>query len=79
MRPAHHALIVIDVQNDFCPGGALQVAGGDEIISRINGLMDDYGAVVLTQDWHHREPSVNPFAQLYNLLIVNQLHKPVMG
>lgn len=57
MRHAADALIVIDVQNDFCPGGALQVAGGDEIISRINGLMDDYGAVVLTQDWHPRDHS----------------------
>ncbi|MFN3993191.1 MAG: bifunctional nicotinamidase/pyrazinamidase [Tabrizicola flagellatus] len=52
MRPATDALIVIDVQNDFCPGGALAVAGGDEIISRINGLMDDFPTVVLTQDWH---------------------------
>lgn len=52
MRPASDALIVIDVQNDFCPGGALAVAGGDEIISRINGLMDDFATVVLTQDWH---------------------------
>jgi nicotinamidase/pyrazinamidase len=52
MRPADEALIVIDVQNDFCPGGALAVAGGDEIISRINGLMGDFSTVVLTQDWH---------------------------
>jgi len=52
MRPATDALIVIDVQNDFCPGGALAVAGGDEIISRINGLMEDFQTVVLTQDWH---------------------------
>jgi nicotinamidase/pyrazinamidase len=52
MRPAHDALIVIDVQNDFCPGGALAVTGGDEIISRINGLMGDFATVVLTQDWH---------------------------
>lgn len=52
MRPATDALIVIDVQNDFCPGGALAVAGGDEIIFRINGLMDDFVTVVLTQDWH---------------------------
>ncbi len=52
MRPATDALIVIDVQNDFCPGGALAVAGGDEIISRINGLMDNFATVVLTQDWH---------------------------
>lgn len=52
MRPAGEALIVIDVQNDFCPGGALAVAGGDEIIPRINGLMGGFGTVVLTQDWH---------------------------
>lgn len=52
MRPSTDALIVIDVQNDFCPGGALAVAGGDEIISRINGLMGDFATVVLTQDWH---------------------------
>ena len=52
MRPARDALIVIDVQNDFCPGGALDVAGGDEIISRINGLMGEFATVVLTQDWH---------------------------
>lgn len=52
MRPATEALIVIDVQNDFCPGGALAVAGGNEIISRINALMDDFATIVLTQDWH---------------------------
>lgn len=46
------ALIVIDVQNDFCPGGALAVAGGDEIVDPINALMADYDAVILTQDWH---------------------------
>lgn len=47
-----HALIVIDVQNDFCPGGALAVAGGDEIVPGINALMQDAAAVILTQDWH---------------------------
>ncbi len=46
------ALIVIDVQNDFCPGGALAVEGGDQIVSGINALMADFPAVVLTQDWH---------------------------
>lgn len=46
------ALIVIDVQNDFCPGGALAVAGGDEIVAPINALMGDFDAVILTQDWH---------------------------
>ena len=52
MRGADEALIVIDVQNDFCPGGALAVTGGDEIIARINALMAEFSCVVLTQDWH---------------------------
>ena len=52
MRPADEALIVIDVQNDFCPGGALAVAGGDQIIPQINALMDEFQTVVFTQDWH---------------------------
>ena len=52
MNSASHALIVIDVQNDFCPGGALAVAGGDEIVPGINALMTEFRAVVLTQDWH---------------------------
>ncbi|QXT39891.1 bifunctional nicotinamidase/pyrazinamidase [Gymnodinialimonas ceratoperidinii] len=52
MQPASHALLVIDVQNDFCPGGALAVAGGDTIVPGINALMADYPSVILTQDWH---------------------------
>lgn len=46
------ALIVIDVQNDFCPGGALGVAGGDEIVPLVNRLIGQFDHVVLTQDWH---------------------------
>ena len=46
------ALLVIDVQNDFCPAGALEVAGGNEIVSDINHEMKKYDCVVLTQDWH---------------------------
>ena len=46
------ALLVIDVQNDFCPAGALEVAGGNEIIPYINKEMVKYDCVVLTQDWH---------------------------
>ena len=52
MRPADEALVVIDVQNDFCPGGALAVAGGDAIVPGINALMEEFAAIVLTQDWH---------------------------
>ena len=50
--PPTTPLLVIDVQNDFCPGGALAVTEGDAIVPGINALMDDFGAVILTQDWH---------------------------
>ena len=46
------ALVVIDVQNDFCPGGALAVAEGDAVVPVINGLIEKFDDVVLTQDWH---------------------------
>ena len=46
------ALLVIDVQNDFCPAGALQVAGGNEIVPGINQEMTKYDYIILTQDWH---------------------------
>lgn len=46
------ALIVIDVQRDFCPGGALAVAEGDRIVPLISAMMPDFDAVILTQDWH---------------------------
>ena len=46
------ALLVIDVQNDFCPNGALAVKDGDTIIQQINAAMDHFNIVVLTQDWH---------------------------
>ena len=57
MSAADHALLVIDVQNDFCPGGALAVPGGDEIVPEINALMRDFDIVLLTQDWHPRRHS----------------------
>lgn len=51
-----HALIVVDMQNDFCPGGALAVPGGDEIVPKINAAMLEAvlsaSVIVLTQDWH---------------------------
>ena len=46
------ALLVIDLQNDFCPKGALAVAGGDTIVQPINAAMEKFNIVVLTQDWH---------------------------
>lgn len=52
MRDADEALIIIDVQNDFCPGGALAVSGGDEIVNGINALMAEFQTVAVSQDWH---------------------------
>ncbi|MEM1375087.1 MAG: bifunctional nicotinamidase/pyrazinamidase [Pseudomonadota bacterium] len=46
------ALLVIDVQNDFCPGGALAVPDGDSIVPGINALTAEFETVILTQDWH---------------------------
>lgn len=46
------ALIIVDVQNDFVPGGALAVSGGNEIVPLINKLMLQYPVIVATQDWH---------------------------
>ena len=47
-----HALVVIDLQNDFCPGGALAVDGGDDIVPIVNRMIAEHEHVVLTQDWH---------------------------
>ena len=46
------ALLVVDVQNDFCTGGALAVPGGEAVVPGINRLWDGYACKVLTQDWH---------------------------
>jgi nicotinamidase/pyrazinamidase len=56
-------LLVIDVQNDFCPGGALAVPRGDEIIPAVNRLAASYAHVILTQDWH--PPGHASFASSY--------------
>ena len=45
-------LLIIDIQNDFLPGGALAVAGGDEVVPIVNLLMPEYELVIATQDWH---------------------------
>jgi nicotinamidase/pyrazinamidase len=52
IKMRQEALVVIDVQNDFCPGGALAVEGGHDIVPLINQLMTRFENVVLTQDWH---------------------------
>ena len=46
------ALLIIDVQNDFCPGGALEVPNGDEVVPVINQLSERFNTVLQTQDWH---------------------------
>jgi nicotinamidase/pyrazinamidase len=68
----HDVLIVVDVQNDFCPGGALAVPHGDEIVPIVNRLAARFHNVVLTQDWHapghfsfaSTHPGKNPFATI---------------
>ena len=46
------ALVVVDVQNDFCPGGALEVPDGDAVVPAINRIAPRFAARILTQDWH---------------------------
>lgn len=64
MRPANEALIVIDVQNDFCPGGALAVADGDAVVAPINAMLPDFAARIFTQDWH--PPAHSSFASIHD-------------
>lgn len=69
---ATSALIVIDLQNDFCPGGRLAVEGGDEIVAPVNRLIERFDHVILTQDWHpaghssfaSSHPQMAPFSTL---------------
>lgn len=66
MNTAHgndEVLLVVDPQNDFCPGGALAVPRGDEIVPRVNRLAADFAHVVVTQDWH--PPGHASFASTY--------------
>jgi len=65
-------LLAVDVQNDFCPGGALAVPRGDELVPVINGLIGRFEHVVLTQDWHppghssfaSEHPGAAPFSEI---------------
>jgi nicotinamidase/pyrazinamidase len=54
LKSATDVLLVVDVQNDFCPGGALAVDRGDEVVPIINRLSQRFDHVILTQDWHPR-------------------------
>jgi nicotinamidase/pyrazinamidase len=55
------ALIVVDVQNDFCPGGALAVPDGDAVVEHVNRLASEASFVVATRDWH--PPDHGSFAE----------------
>ena len=55
VHPETDVLLVVDVQNDFCPGGALAVPNGNAVVGPINQLMGRFRHVVLTQDWHPRD------------------------
>tara|TARA_E500000178_G_scaffold353817_1_gene420767 strand:+ start:703 stop:1437 length:735 start_codon:yes stop_codon:yes gene_type:complete len=65
------ALIIVDVQNDFCPGGSLAVKDGDKIISNINDIQKYFDLIMLTQDWHPIDHSSfssnNPGKELFSL------------
>ena len=63
------ALIIIDMQNDFCCGGALAVKDGEKIIEPINGAQEEFDTIILTQDWHPKEHSSfasNNSAEVYS-------------
>ncbi len=72
MSETDHALLVIDVQNDFCPGGALAVPDGNRIVTGINALIAQSPCVILTQDWHPADhssfASEHPGAAAYDML-----------
>jgi nicotinamidase/pyrazinamidase len=74
LHPSTDALVIIDLQNDFCPGGALAVAGGDEIVPMVNLLAERFDHVLMTQDWHPRAhisfASAHPGAQPYTMIEV---------
>ena len=71
-RDDQDVLVVIDVQNDFCPGGALAVPQGDEIVPAVNRLAGEFAHVVLTQDWHPRGhasfASAHPGSQPFDMI-----------
>ena len=63
------ALIIIDMQNDFCPGGALAVKGGENIVEPINRAQEEFDTIILTQDWHpieHSSFATNHNAEVYS-------------
>ncbi len=82
---AKDVLIVVDVQNDFCPGGRLAVQKGDEVVPLVNALAARFANVVLTQDWHPAghssfatsHPGTKPFVPHAQLVVRKGWHKDV--
>ncbi len=74
-----NALIIIDVQNDFCPGGALAVNEGDQVVPVINRIAEQFQKVVATQDWHPRNhvsfASAHPGKKEYETITLNGLEQ----
>ena len=75
----HDTLIVVDVQNDFCPGGALAVNEGNAIVPVINGIMPGFTRVVATQDWHPRDQvsfaSNHPGSKPYDVIALGGIEQ----
>lgn len=79
MKNTQSALIIIDVQNDFCPGGALEVPEGDQVVPVINTLMDAYPLIAATQDWHTPHhisfASSHPGKQVFDSIDLGGFHQ----
>jgi nicotinamidase/pyrazinamidase len=75
MEEKKKALLIVDVQNDFCPGGALAIPAGDTVVPVINRIQPAFDTIVATQDWHppdHISFSVNhPDTRPYDVITVN--------
>ncbi|MGE4498028.1 MAG: bifunctional nicotinamidase/pyrazinamidase [Deferribacterales bacterium] len=72
------ALIVVDVQNDFCPGGALAVKNGSRVVPVINSLIDSFDVIVGTQDWHpvhHSSFASNNDAEPFSVKTLNGINQ----
>ena len=68
-------LLVIDVQNDFCPGGSLAIKDGDKIIDNINSIQESFSNIILTQDWHPLDHS-SFVTQYENVEVFSSIEMP---